>query len=104
MPNFLETLSVIKFAILEPPITPVKIIPVTIPTALQAFEVIFNFSKIPRAAPAPILHIKILAKYWYKPSLTLSGAVFLTSSPAILSAAKPLAIPPTTGITPYIDK
>ena len=56
------------------------------------------------AAPAPILHIKILAKYWYKPSLTFSGAVFLISSPAILSTAKPLVIPPITGIAPYIDK
>lgn len=61
--NGLINFSPIKFAIALPPITPVVIMPPTIPNALDIFERTFIFSIIPNAAPATMLQRNMLARY-----------------------------------------
>ena len=97
------SLLLIKFAIALPPITPVKIIPVIMPIHLADFDLILLCSKMPSAAPAPMLHIKIFAKYWYVPSLTLLETLDFQSFSVVMSATIPPATPPATGIAPKID-
>ena len=77
--------------------------PDTIPTHRADFERILNFSRSPRAVPAPMLHIKILARYWYNPSLILLETLFSQCFSVALSAIIPPAIPPATGTAPKID-
>ena len=59
-----------------------------------------NLSERKRAVPAPTLHRKIFARYWYKPSLTLFAVCFFESVCVVLSAIMPPATPPVTGINP----
>ena len=67
------------------------------------FPFFSRFSEIKRAVPAPTLHKKMLARYWYKPSLILLAVSFLLFVCVILSAIIPPMTPPITGIKPKRD-
>ena len=83
-----------------PPITPVTSIPPIIPNALCDFEVTLHFSISHSAAPAPTLHKNMFARYWYEPSLILSGILFFQLFFVKISPAIPPVMPPSTGIKP----
>ena len=88
------------FAMALPPTIPIAIIPAIIPSARGALPLTPNFSNIANAVPAPTLHRKMFAKYWYAPSLILLGNSFFQLSFANKSPKIPPEIPPITGTKP----